>query len=103
MTGIQLAVHKIISGVEFLPASDQQGLFQAMRALERVFAPGEKLTEDQQTGCREIEEGLMLLLKHAATGLLSKDGLARKLALIKQAAIDLHPEFLAKFRRSVEG
>jgi hypothetical protein len=99
MTGIQLAVHKMISGCGFLPEADQKGLYETMRALEAIFAPGNERTEAQRIGIREIEEGVMLLLKHTATGLLSKDGLTRKMALVKQAAEELHPEFLAKFRR----
>jgi hypothetical protein len=100
MTGIELAVHKMISGCGFLPEADQQGLYQTMRSLESIFSPANERTEGQKIGIHEIEEGVMLLLKHTATGLLSKDGIARKMALVKKAAEELHPEFLAKFRRA---
>ncbi len=99
MTGIELAVHKMISGCGFLPESDQKGLHDLMVSLDRIFSPERQRTDDEKRGIHEIEEGVMLLLKHTATGLLSRDGLTRKMALVKKAATDLHPEFLAKFRQ----
>lgn len=101
MTGIELATHKIISGCGFLPESDQQGLFQTMKFLEQMFSPtaGKPRTPDQQTGLREIEEGFLMLFKHIATGVFSRDGISRKMALVWKAAEEMHPEFLAKFRK----
>jgi hypothetical protein len=97
MTGIELGTHKVISGCGFLPESDQQGLHQAIKFIARVFSKSRKRTPDEETGLRLIEDGMMTLLKQCGAALLSRDGLARKFALIQSAAEKLHPEFLAKF------
>lgn len=99
MTGIELGTHQAISGCGFLPESDQQGLFQAVKFIAKVFSRDRKRTADEETGLKLIEQGMLTLLKQCGTALFTKDGLARKFALIQQAAEKLDPEFLAKFRK----